>query len=312
MSRASNELSVPARGDANPQVGRAHSVKEPTDEGHMETPLLAAALIVKDEEAMLPECLASLDALRPLLSQICVYDTGSTDRTVKITRAAGAQVREGDDHVDELATQLLDRGRSFLQANRMDEALNDYAACWHLDTSATARLWAGQDLGNLLVRLGAFEDAALIARGLRQDGRCRDYADWILARARIGQGRQQEALELLRGVDDPTNAAGFTIGTTDVLEARMMTAAECGEIDEATACCIRLMAGHGRILGRGRLLLALWGARPRAVLAQLLIETGSAHVPALIEELSVTAADTDELVTALEQAHRSWRAHAGA
>lgn len=61
----------------------------------METPLLAAALIVKDEEEALPGCLAALDALRPLLSQICVYDTGSSDRTVEIAEEAGAEVERG-------------------------------------------------------------------------------------------------------------------------------------------------------------------------------------------------------------------------
>lgn len=61
----------------------------------METPLLAAALIVKNEEHALPGCLEALNELRPLLSEICVYDTGSTDRTVEIAEAAGARVERG-------------------------------------------------------------------------------------------------------------------------------------------------------------------------------------------------------------------------
>ncbi|WP_052466514.1 glycosyltransferase family 2 protein [Mobilicoccus massiliensis] len=61
----------------------------------METPLLAAALIVKDEEANLPGCLDSLRALGDLMSEICVYDTGSTDRTIEVAEAAGARVERG-------------------------------------------------------------------------------------------------------------------------------------------------------------------------------------------------------------------------
>lgn len=61
----------------------------------MEIPLLGAALIVKNESDYLPGCLEALNALRPLLGEICVYDTGSTDDTVEIARAAGAQVAEG-------------------------------------------------------------------------------------------------------------------------------------------------------------------------------------------------------------------------
>lgn len=59
------------------------------------TALLDAALIVKDEELHLPACLEALGRLRPLLGRICVYDTGSTDRTVEICEAAGALVRRG-------------------------------------------------------------------------------------------------------------------------------------------------------------------------------------------------------------------------
>jgi tetratricopeptide (TPR) repeat protein len=54
--------------------------------------LLSACLIVKDEEKSLPECLASLHSL---VDEVVVYDTGSTDSTVKLARQAGAKVIEG-------------------------------------------------------------------------------------------------------------------------------------------------------------------------------------------------------------------------
>jgi tetratricopeptide (TPR) repeat protein len=53
---------------------------------------LAAVLIVKDEAAHLARCLTSL---RGVVDEIAVYDTGSTDRTVEIARAAGARVVQG-------------------------------------------------------------------------------------------------------------------------------------------------------------------------------------------------------------------------
>lgn len=58
-------------------------------------PLLSAALIVKNEEKHLPDCLAALDRMRPLLGEICIYDTGSTDGTVELAEAAGARVERG-------------------------------------------------------------------------------------------------------------------------------------------------------------------------------------------------------------------------
>lgn len=61
----------------------------------MESPLLAAVLIVKDEEEDLPGCLASLETIRPVLGQVVVYDTGSVDSTVQIARDHGAVVVDG-------------------------------------------------------------------------------------------------------------------------------------------------------------------------------------------------------------------------
>ncbi len=54
--------------------------------------MLAATLIVKDEAATLPDCLASLHGI---VDEIVVYDTGSTDDTVTIARTAGARVIQG-------------------------------------------------------------------------------------------------------------------------------------------------------------------------------------------------------------------------
>lgn len=54
-----------------------------------ERPLLSACLIVKDEADLLPGC---LDSLEGLVDEIVVHDTGSSDATVAIARAAGATV----------------------------------------------------------------------------------------------------------------------------------------------------------------------------------------------------------------------------
>ncbi len=54
--------------------------------------LVSACLIVKDEEAILGDCLASLEGL---VDEIVVYDTGSTDGTIELARRAGAKVVEG-------------------------------------------------------------------------------------------------------------------------------------------------------------------------------------------------------------------------
>ena len=55
-------------------------------------PKLSASLIVRDEQSMLPDCLASLAGV---VDMIYVYDTGSSDATIDIARSAGAVVTTG-------------------------------------------------------------------------------------------------------------------------------------------------------------------------------------------------------------------------
>ncbi len=52
---------------------------------------LSLCMIVKDEEEMLPRCLA---AAAPAVDEIVIVDTGSTDRTIEIAREFGARVIE--------------------------------------------------------------------------------------------------------------------------------------------------------------------------------------------------------------------------
>lgn len=56
---------------------------------HKRSPRLSLCMIVKDEERYLPDCLASV---RPFVDEIIIVDTGSTDRTVEMAKAAGAHV----------------------------------------------------------------------------------------------------------------------------------------------------------------------------------------------------------------------------
>lgn len=55
----------------------------------MTTPLLSAALIVRDEERHLADCLRSIEGI---VDEIVIVDTGSTDSTPDIARSFGARV----------------------------------------------------------------------------------------------------------------------------------------------------------------------------------------------------------------------------
>jgi hypothetical protein len=67
------------------------------EEPARERPLLVAAIIVRNEQEMLPDCLASLESV---CDRVEICDTGSEDRTVEIARQAGANVIEREWHND--------------------------------------------------------------------------------------------------------------------------------------------------------------------------------------------------------------------
>lgn len=54
------------------------------------TPLLSVAMIVKDEEEFLPEC---LENVKLFVDEICIVDTGSVDGTIEIAKSAGANLK---------------------------------------------------------------------------------------------------------------------------------------------------------------------------------------------------------------------------
>lgn len=57
----------------------------------MEKPRLSLCMMVRDEERLLAQ---AIDSVRPVVDEIVVVDTGSTDRTREIAAACGAQVFE--------------------------------------------------------------------------------------------------------------------------------------------------------------------------------------------------------------------------
>src|SRR6202034_1281148 len=56
-------------------------------------PLVSGCLITKNEEADIAECLGSLQG--GFVDEVVIYDTGSTDDTIRIARDLGATVIEG-------------------------------------------------------------------------------------------------------------------------------------------------------------------------------------------------------------------------
>jgi glycosyltransferase involved in cell wall biosynthesis len=104
-------------------------------------PPLSAVLIVKDEAALLADCLAALD----FCAEIVVVDSGSTDGTPDLARRLGARVIE---------THW--RGFGPQKQFAVEQAVHDWVLCIDADEKPTPELRA-----NILAALPATPDGAV-------------------------------------------------------------------------------------------------------------------------------------------------------
>lgn len=232
-------------------------------------PLLGAALIVRDEAPSLSRCLA---ALADLVDEIVVHDTGSTDDTVALARAAGAVVVESVWREDFAAARnlALEHGRStwVLAVDADEVVVADAAALRRLLASGPPRDGFTVQIDNL--------GAAGAGMGYSHQGPRlfrRGAARW--------QGRVHERLVRADGAGSP-GAEPLPVGA---LPAGLLRLEHHGYADPDV---VRVKAERNAHLLRTAL-------RER---------TGSAGVPALLLDLGRTLVSTgalQEAVDALEQ-----------
>ncbi len=124
-------------------------------------PPLSLCIIARDEEANLPRCLASAR----LADDVVVLDSGSTDRTVEIARAAGARV-----FVEPF------RGHVRQKARAVELARYDWVLCLDADEELSPELAASIEraLQGADAACGGFE----LARKTCYAGRFIEHGGW--------------------------------------------------------------------------------------------------------------------------------------
>ena len=125
--------------------------------------LLSAALIVRDEAHHLPDCLASLEGL---VDEVVLVDTGSTDGSPAIARAAGARVFEHPWQQDFATARNLGLERA--------------RGCWILYIDADERLRPVERAE--LERLLSAPDVIAFRTWLRPSARATPYREFRLWR----------------------------------------------------------------------------------------------------------------------------------
>jgi hypothetical protein len=217
--------------------------------------------------------------------------------TTAVDGLSGVDADPGD-----LARALYHRGRTLLSAGRLIAAAEDLQAMRRLpvdDRQVPERTWGTDVLAQLLFGLGRPDEVLPLVAELRGAGVDQRYCSWLAARVHLAGERYPEALELLRTVDGLIDSVGRVLDLGPVIEAQLIAAGRAGEVDEAAACCIRLMAGYGQVEGYGSLLLTLWGARPAAWLADLLIGADQGHLAVVAGELAGCQAPGPQIALAL-------------
>lgn len=110
---------------------------------------LTAALIVRDEAEHLPECIAALRTLGPVLQDIVVLDTGSLDGSAEVARTEGCRVGQ------------MRWGGDFAAAR--NTAMSMATTEWVLNVDADERVEAGPDVGRLLRDAADSTDAYVVS-----------------------------------------------------------------------------------------------------------------------------------------------------
>jgi glycosyltransferase involved in cell wall biosynthesis len=149
-----------------------------------QVPLLSVIVLTRDEEDNLPACLASVRALG---AQVFVVDSGSTDRTVEIARAAGCQVVE---HPFENYARQRNWAFDHLPI------ATPWTLCLDADERLTPDLAA--EIGAIVSQPDAGHDGYMLrkrtifmGRWLRHGGQ---YPAWHLRLFRTGRGRCEARL----------------------------------------------------------------------------------------------------------------------
>lgn len=229
----------------------------------------------------------------------------------RVHRKAGRNARLAQAELDELtsgpapdplavAAVLLNLGRSLIGAGRQQDAVDTFETVREIAPGTQAWNEATDHLARILLGAGHDELVVQLSEQLSDAGGDPRYCDWLRAQAVAQLGQPEEALRLIRGIDELIDPAGRRYDLGQVLEVRSLLAAMLGLQDEALAMLTLAVARHGRIRGRGPLLLELWGSAPPIGLALIVRRSGSpTYFNAVAQELRTSGGAGPEVAAAL-------------
>lgn len=208
-------------------------------------------------------------------------------RNLAIAEAHLARTAQTAGAPDALARAVLDVGRSAQSAGAVARAVEAYRQVRDLAPAGSrSAVVATQSLAELLLEHGPTAPVPGLVADLEAAGAGADYLRLLTARLHLAESRPEEALHLLHGLGDVVDAAGRRHDAGTVVDLRMRAASAAGRGAEAAALLVQSVAGHGRVRGRGPLLLEVFAGHAPDVVAEVLLCTGATHAAAVAAELA--------------------------
>lgn len=202
----------------------------------------------------------------------------------------------------ERARSLFEWGRAMHSAQDLPAAEKAYRQALEVQEKGPFGELATEYLVRVLIDTEQYDEALVRIGWLRVNCQHRDFFDWLQAEVYMHTKRFTEALPLLRGIKTLVSSYGVTTDAAPVVQARMLAAAHCGQVDEALANGLQLMTHSGRGGGYGNLMILLWGKRPLEQFAELIIGLGGHYQQDIIKEFARSREPGPELAALLEQA----------
>lgn len=194
-----------------------------------------------------------------------------------------AAATRGDDS-DRVARTRLRLANEYRVAGHLEQALRELEALSQGDASEATRWASIEARTDLLIGQGRLELAEKALKEL-EDGPNLDFSAWLRAHWHLRRGEGRLALAKLRTLDTPAPIGGDPVPPESVLRLRFRVAQDVNDSHESLTSLLALMATGEEIVGRGSLLLELWGKRDPKDLAAVIFSTGTVHVDAIADEV---------------------------
>lgn len=236
-------------------------------------------------------------------------------RNLTLARMHLEEMRRGGS-TDELIAALVNRGRAATRGSELlSEGLPDWLEAWSYGGTQAFRLWAGELSVLALIAAGRLAETAPILSELAACGTDERQIAWLGGRVLSAAGRHREAWLRFRAAEGRVSALGEQPSDLSVLLARLESALNAHEFDDAAQTAARLVRGHRRYGDALEILVALTRGIPEHAVRLLTAGGSGGKTDELVDTLRTLGDDgrsVADILASAEDCGTSFRTNFGA